>query len=61
MYTKLFHYLVNVFKPATKVLKTLYFNNGPIYSTQGESLYEVLGISKQSTPEEIKKAYRKVT
>ena len=30
-------------------------------STSGESLYEVLGLKKDATPEEIKKAYRKVS
>ena len=30
------------------------------YSTQGESLYEVLGVAKNATPDDIKKAYRKV-
>ena len=30
-------------------------------SASGESLYEVLGLKKDATPEEIKKAYRKVS
>ena len=30
------------------------------FSTKGESLYAVLGIEKASTPDEIKKAYRRV-
>ena len=32
----------------------------PPFSTAGESLYLTLGIEKDATPEEIKKAYRKV-
>ena len=30
-------------------------------STKGESLYEILGIEKGSPPEDIKKAYRRVS
>ena len=31
------------------------------FSTSGTSLYETLGLTKASTPEEVKKAYRKVS
>ena len=31
-----------------------------IFSTSGDSLYEILGLPKTSTPEDIKKTYRKL-
>lgn len=30
------------------------------FSTSGDSLYEILGLPKTSTPEDIKKTYRKL-
>jgi DnaJ homolog subfamily C member 5 len=30
------------------------------FSTSGDSLYQILGLQKTSTPEEIKKTYRKL-
>ena len=32
----------------------------PVFSTAGESLYLILGVDKEASPDEIKKAYRKV-
>jgi len=32
----------------------------PTFSTSGDSLYEILGLPKTSTPEEVKKTYRRL-